>query len=45
MINAGVDLYTVGGVHGHATTLSTQRYAHLVTAKLSDAVGRIWKEK
>jgi integrase len=43
MINAGVDLYTVGGVLGHATTLSTQRYAHLVTAKLSDAVSRIGK--
>lgn len=45
MINAGVDLYTVGGVLGHATTISTQRYAHLVTAKLSDAVGRIGKGK
>jgi integrase len=45
MINAGVDLYTVGGVLGHATTVSTQRYAHLVTAKLSDAVGRIGKGK
>lgn len=45
MINAGVDLYTVGGVLGHATTISTQRYAHLVTAKLSDAVSRIGRGK
>jgi hypothetical protein len=28
MINAGVDLYTVGGVLGHKSQVSTARYAH-----------------
>ena len=41
MINAGIDLYTVGGVLGHKTPASTKRYAHLVTEKLADAVNRI----
>ena len=43
MINAGVDLYTVGGVLGHKTVTSTKRYAHLVTERLEDAVGKIGK--
>lgn len=41
MINAGVDLYTVGGVLGHKTVTSTKRYAHLVTDRLEEAVGKI----
>ncbi|MCP1116992.1 site-specific integrase [Robbsia andropogonis] len=41
MINAGVDLFTVGGVLGHVSLVSTKRYSHLVTDKLSDAVTRI----
>jgi integrase len=41
MINAGVDLYTVGGVLGHKSAVSTARYAHLAQAKLREAVGRI----
>lgn len=41
MINAGVDLYTVGGVLGHLTPASTKRYAHLVTDRLADAVKKI----
>ncbi|KVP08938.1 integrase [Burkholderia ubonensis] len=41
MINAGIDLYTVGGVLGHKTTTSTKRYAHLVTDKLAEAVKKI----
>lgn len=41
MINAGVDLYTVGVVLGHRDPRSTQRYAHHRTAVLADAVGRI----
>lgn len=45
MINAGIDLYTVGGVLGHKTTASTRRYAHLVTEKLEDAVNRIGKRR
>lgn len=41
MINAGVDLYTVGGVLGHKSAQSTQRYAHLATASLAAAIGKI----
>lgn len=41
MINAGVDLYTVGGVLGHKSPQSTQRYAHLATANLARALGTI----
>jgi site-specific recombinase XerD len=41
MINAGVDLYTVGGVLGHKSAASTARYAHLAQAKLKAAVGTI----
>lgn len=43
MINGGADLYTVGGVLGHISMTSTQRYAHLVTDKLADAVSKIGK--
>jgi integrase len=43
MINAGVDLYTVGGVLGHKSQTSTKRYAHLVTERLADAVKKIGK--
>ena len=45
MINAGVDLYTVGGVLGHKSPISTQRYAHLSAATLAAAVGKIGKRK
>jgi integrase len=41
MINAGVDLYTVGGVLGHKSAVSTARYAHLAQERLRDAVGKI----
>lgn len=41
MINAGIDLYTVGAVLGHRDARSTQRYAHLATDALTDAVGKI----
>lgn len=41
MINAGVDLYTVGAVLGHKDARSTQRYAHLRPATLAAAVGMI----
>lgn len=41
MINAGVPLYTVGAVLGHKAPASTQRYSHLATATLADAVRRI----
>lgn len=41
MVNAGVDLYTVGAVLGHRDARSTKRYAHLRPETLADAVGRI----
>lgn len=41
MINAGIDLYTVGAVLGHKDARSTKRYAHLATGALSVAVGKI----
>lgn len=45
MINAGVDLYTVGGVLGHKSAVSTARYAHLAQARLREAVGKIGARK
>jgi integrase len=41
IINGGIDLYTVGGVLGHKSAVSTARYAHLATGRLREAVGRI----
>ncbi|MCF7695326.1 site-specific integrase [Mycetohabitans rhizoxinica] len=41
MINQRVDLYTVGAVLGHKSHASTQRYAHLATESLRDAITRI----
>lgn len=45
MINAGVDLYTVGGVLGHKSAVSTARYAHLAQDRLRDAVAKIGAKK
>lgn len=44
MINAGIDLYTVGGVLGHKSALSTKRYSHLATQTLAAAVATIGKK-
>lgn len=41
LINAGVDLYTVGRVLGHKDSRSTQRYAHLAVDTLTAAVSKI----
>lgn len=41
MINAGVDLYTVGAVLGHKSAQSTKRYAHLATESLRGAIDKI----
>lgn len=41
MINAEVDLYTVGQVLGHRDSRSTQRYSHLAHRTLAGAVGKI----
>lgn len=44
MINAGIDLFTVGGVLGHKSAVSTKRYSHLATKTLSAAIGKIGKK-
>lgn len=41
LINAGVDLYTVGRILGHASPQTTQRYAHLVTGTLKRAMAKL----
>ena len=41
LINAGVDLYTVGKLLGHSTPLTTQRYAHLAQETLRRAVSKL----
>lgn len=43
MVNAGVDLATVGAVLGHKSAASTRRYSHWGTARLAEAVGKIGK--
>ncbi len=45
MVNAGVDLFTVGKVLGHKDTRSTNRYSHLETDTLAAAVGKIGQRK
>ncbi|MNY47762.1 hypothetical protein D3C86_1830530 [compost metagenome] len=44
MINAKVDLYTVGAVLGHKSAASTKRYAHLATDAMKTALGQIGKK-
>ena len=41
LINAKVDLYTVGKILGHSGPQTTARYAHLSHATLKDAMGRL----
>jgi len=45
MVNAGVDLYTVGRVLGHRDSRSTQRYSHLTADTLAGAVAMIGKRR
>lgn len=45
LVNAGVDLYTVGAVLGHKDPRSTKRYAHLTHSTLADAVGKIGRKR
>lgn len=45
MINSNVDLYTVGGVLGHKSAVSTARYAHLAQDHLRSAVLKIGAKK
>lgn len=41
LINAGVDLYTVGAILGHSAPITTARYAHLAQKTLKRAMGRL----
>lgn len=41
MVNAGVDLATVGAVLGHRSAASTKRYSHWATQRLAQAVAAI----
>lgn len=45
MVNAGVDLYSIGKVLGHRDPRSTQRYAHLQHQTMADAIGKIGSRK
>lgn len=44
MINADVDLYTVGAVLGHKSAQSTKRYAHLRTKTLATALDKVGRK-
>ncbi|WP_353618146.1 tyrosine-type recombinase/integrase [Paracidovorax avenae] len=44
MINAKVDLYTVGAVLRHKDSRSTARYSHLATTTLADALRTVGKK-
>lgn len=44
MVNAGVDLFTVGAVLGHKSPVSTKRYAHHKTDTLSAALGKVGRK-
>lgn len=41
MVNAGVDLATVGAVLGHKSHASTKRYSHYGVARLAEAISKI----
>lgn len=45
MVNAGVDIFTVGRVLGHKDQRSTARYSHHTADTLADAIGRIGSRK
>lgn len=45
MVNAGVDLYTVGAVLGHKSQQSTQRYSHLRQQRIKEAMQSIGGQK
>lgn len=45
MVNAGVDLFTVGRVLGHRDARSTARYSHLTAQSLAAAVGHIGRKR
>jgi integrase len=41
LVNKGVDLYVIGKILGHASPLTTQRYAHLADTTLRAAIKKI----
>jgi len=43
MVDAGIDLGTVGAVLGHKSAATTKRYAHHGVARLAQALGSIKK--
>lgn len=45
LVNAGVDLYTVGQVLGHKDPRSTKRYAHLSTDTKAAALAKVGRSK
>lgn len=45
MVNAGIDLHTVGAVLGHKSQQSTQRYSHLRTERIREAMKSIGGQK
>lgn len=45
MVNAGIDLATVGAVLGHKSAASTKRYSHWGTARLAEAIAAIGGKK
>lgn len=45
MVNAGVDLYTVGAILGHRDPRSTKRYGHLTHETLAEAVATIGRKR
>jgi integrase len=45
MVNAGIDLATVGAVLGHKSHASTMRYSHWATDRLTEAVGKIGRKR
>lgn len=45
MVNAGIDLATVGAVLGHKSAASTKRYSHWGTARLAEAIATIGGRK
>ena len=45
MVNAGVDVATIGAVLGHKSSASTKRYSHHNTATLKTALGQVCRRK
>jgi site-specific recombinase XerD len=44
LVNAGVDLFTVGAVLGHKSQQSTARYSHLSQERMREAMAGIGRK-